>query len=343
MTRFEDELSPPFEIIEPPVWRAPIIFNSPHSGSVYPREFLAASRIDQAALRRSEDSFMDEIIADLTGRGFPIVRVNFPRSYVDVNREPYELDPRMFAGRLPSFANTRSMRVAGGLERSPASWRRPRNLFREARRRRRAQPDRSALQALSSRAAPSHQQDPSGVRRGDPRRLPLDAVGRRNAGRAQAPGCRDRRSLRHKLRRYPARCRGGNTHGTGILGGPEQTLRPAASSPNTTVIRRAGCIRFSSSSTARSTWMSGGASAVRNSAKWLTIYGAGRNAGRDPARQSRPVPGGCGIGRLRARLFFAHPCSQARASKDDPFFGSCSLKISAQEKRATRERQVAQV
>jgi N-formylglutamate amidohydrolase len=43
------------------------------------------------------------------------VRVNFPRSYVDVNREPYELDPRMFSGRLPSFANTRSMRVAGGL------------------------------------------------------------------------------------------------------------------------------------------------------------------------------------------------------------------------------------
>lgn len=115
MTQFEDELSPPFEIIEPAVWRAPIIFNSPHSGSVYPREFLAASRIDHAALRRSEDLFMDEIIADLTPRGFPIVRVNFPRSYVDVNREPYELDPRMFAGRLPSFANTRSMRVAGGL------------------------------------------------------------------------------------------------------------------------------------------------------------------------------------------------------------------------------------
>jgi len=115
LTPFEDELSPPFEIFEPTVWRAPIIFNSPHSGSVYPRSFLRASRIDHAALRRSEDSFMDEIIADLTGCGFPTVRVNFPRSYVDVNREPYELDPRMFAGRLPSFANTRSMRVAGGL------------------------------------------------------------------------------------------------------------------------------------------------------------------------------------------------------------------------------------
>jgi N-formylglutamate amidohydrolase len=115
MTRFEGELPPPFEIVEPAEWRAPIIFNSPHSGSVYPEDFLTASRIDLATLRRSEDSFMDELISALSGRGFPVVRVNFPRSYVDVNREPYELDPRMFAGRLPSFANTRSMRVAGGL------------------------------------------------------------------------------------------------------------------------------------------------------------------------------------------------------------------------------------
>jgi N-formylglutamate amidohydrolase len=115
MTRFEGELPPPFEIVEPAEWRAPIIFNSPHSGSVYPEEFLNASRIDLPTLRRSEDSFMDELISALSERGFPVVRVNFPRSYVDVNREPYELDPRMFAGRLPSFANTRSMRVAGGL------------------------------------------------------------------------------------------------------------------------------------------------------------------------------------------------------------------------------------
>src|SRR3954468_20961836 len=115
MTEFDGELSPPFEIMEPADWRAPIIFNSPHSGSGYPLDFLNASPIGLASLRRSEDSFMDELIADLSDRGFPTVRVNFPRSYVDVNREPYELDPRMFLGRLPSLANTRSMRVAGGL------------------------------------------------------------------------------------------------------------------------------------------------------------------------------------------------------------------------------------
>src|SRR5580658_2546321 len=115
MTEFDEEPPPPFEIVEPTIWRAPIIFNSPHSGSVYPDDFLKASRIDLAGLRRSEDSFMDELIAGLSGLGFPTVSVNFQRSYVDVNREPYELDPRMFSGRLPSFANTRSMRVAGGL------------------------------------------------------------------------------------------------------------------------------------------------------------------------------------------------------------------------------------
>jgi N-formylglutamate amidohydrolase len=115
MTRLEGERPLPFEIVEPAQWRAPIIFNSPHSGSAYPDGFLNASRIDLPTLRRSEDSFMDELVGDLGSRGFGVVRVHFPRSYVDVNREPYELDPRMFAGRLPSFANTRSMRVAGGL------------------------------------------------------------------------------------------------------------------------------------------------------------------------------------------------------------------------------------
>jgi N-formylglutamate amidohydrolase len=114
-TRFGGDASPPFEIVEPAELRAPLIFNSPHSGSIYPDDFLQASRIDLPTLRRSEDSFMDELIGDLSDHGFPVVRVHFPRSYVDVNREPYELDPRMFVGRLPSFANTRSMRVAGGL------------------------------------------------------------------------------------------------------------------------------------------------------------------------------------------------------------------------------------
>src|SRR5215469_12303072 len=115
MSEQSDELDPPFEILEPAEWRGPVAFNSPHSGSIYPRAFLAAARLDLAILRRSEDCFVDELLAGIVPRGNPVMRAHFPRCFVDVNREPYELDPRMFEGRLPSFANTRSMRVAGGL------------------------------------------------------------------------------------------------------------------------------------------------------------------------------------------------------------------------------------
>jgi N-formylglutamate deformylase len=109
------ELDPPFEILEPATCRGTAVFNSPHSGRVYPPAFLQMARLDMATLRRSEDSFVDELFAGVVARGHPLMRAHFPRCYVDVNREPYELDPRMFEGRLPSFANTRSMRVAGGL------------------------------------------------------------------------------------------------------------------------------------------------------------------------------------------------------------------------------------
>src|SRR5246500_4948497 len=110
-----DELDPPFEILEPAELRGPVAFNSPHSGCVYPKAFLAGVRLDLAALRPSEDGFVDELLLGVVERGHPLMRAHFPRCFVDVNREPYELDPRMFEGRLPSFANTRSMRVAGGL------------------------------------------------------------------------------------------------------------------------------------------------------------------------------------------------------------------------------------
>jgi N-formylglutamate amidohydrolase len=106
---------PPFEILAPVEQALPFIVNTPHSGRVYPEAFVAMTRLDRIGLRRSEDSFVDLLFAGAPARGAPLLKANFPRAYLDVNREPYELDPRMFDGRLPSFANTRSMRVAGGL------------------------------------------------------------------------------------------------------------------------------------------------------------------------------------------------------------------------------------
>jgi N-formylglutamate amidohydrolase len=111
----EPELDPPFDVIEPKELGSPLVFSSPHSGSVYPRRFLASARLDSMTLRRSEDAYVDELFAGAALCGAPLVCARFPRAYLDLNREAYELDPRMFDGRLPGFANTRSVRVAGGL------------------------------------------------------------------------------------------------------------------------------------------------------------------------------------------------------------------------------------
>lgn len=106
---------PAFEILTPPEVASGFVFNSPHSGAVYPLAFLNASRLDSRAIRRSEDAYVDELFIGCLGAGAPLMRAHFPRAFLDVNREPYELDPKMFDGRLPSYANVRSLRVAGGL------------------------------------------------------------------------------------------------------------------------------------------------------------------------------------------------------------------------------------
>jgi N-formylglutamate deformylase len=104
-----------FEIWEPDHQQLPFILNSPHSGRIYPKEFVENSRLDQIGIRRSEDHFVDELFFAGVRHGAPMLAANFPRAYVDVNREPYELDPTMFEGRLPPYANIASVRVAGGL------------------------------------------------------------------------------------------------------------------------------------------------------------------------------------------------------------------------------------
>jgi N-formylglutamate amidohydrolase len=93
----------------------PLVVASPHSGADYSEDFLAASRLDPLTLRRSEDSFVDEIFAAAPDLGAPFLAARFPRAYLDANREAWELDPTMFSDLLPTFVNVRSPRVRMGL------------------------------------------------------------------------------------------------------------------------------------------------------------------------------------------------------------------------------------
>ena len=77
--------------------------------------------------------------------GAPLLAARFPRAYLDVNREAWELDPTMFADTLPSFVNARSLRVRMGLARLPGS----------SPAARRSTPDASRGEAAGGRALPS--------------------------------------------------------------------------------------------------------------------------------------------------------------------------------------------
>jgi N-formylglutamate amidohydrolase len=116
MTSADDFVStPPFEVQAAAEQRVPFVFNSPHSGRHYPERFLAMTRLDRNAIRRSEDCYVEELFSGAVALGAPMLSANFPRAYLDVNREPWELDPRMFVEPVPRHANVRSARVAGGL------------------------------------------------------------------------------------------------------------------------------------------------------------------------------------------------------------------------------------
>jgi N-formylglutamate amidohydrolase len=108
---------PPFAIARPGPAAAssPLVFASPHSGSIYPAEMMAASVLDAAAIRRSEDALVDRLVEDAPAGGATLITARLARAWIDVNREPWELDQGMFEDELPDFARGRTARVAAGL------------------------------------------------------------------------------------------------------------------------------------------------------------------------------------------------------------------------------------
>ena len=265
--------------------------------------------------------FVDELIAGVVARGYPLMRAHFPRCYVDVNREPYELDPRMFDGRLPSFANTRSMRVAGGLgtvarvvgdaqeiydQRIPVddAMRRIESLYK---------PYHRALRRLFTPHA-------SRFRRGGAGRLPFDAVNGRAQGRAAAAGIRARRPLRHQLCR-----RGGRIVETTLrsLGYTVSRNKPYAGGFITEHYGNpAAGLHAIQLEINRALYMDErryrAVGRVRPSGGRLGDLG--QTAGRDPTRNAAPISRRCRIRKKRA----ACGCKRPKSREETPKEGSSS-------------------
>ena len=84
---------------EPQAAEMPLVFDSPHSGSLYPDDFSFCCPFD--ALRTAEDSYVDELYAAAPEFGAILIGALFPRSYVDPNRAADDLDPALFVGPWP--------------------------------------------------------------------------------------------------------------------------------------------------------------------------------------------------------------------------------------------------
>lgn len=112
------DIGPAFELRRagpPGAPPTPLVFASPHSGRLYPEDMMSAAALDAISIRRSEDAFVDDLIAQAPNHGAAVITANFARAYIDLNREPFELDPGMFSDILPEFARGRTARVAAGL------------------------------------------------------------------------------------------------------------------------------------------------------------------------------------------------------------------------------------
>ncbi len=82
---------------------APVVFDSPHSGSLYPEDFDHA--LPRAWVHRTADAFVHELYGEAPALGATLVHALFPRAYIDPNRAPDDIDESLLAGPWPERVN----------------------------------------------------------------------------------------------------------------------------------------------------------------------------------------------------------------------------------------------
>lgn len=120
----------PFDRIDPQNEPKPLLFTSPHSGQEYPGDFVARTNVSLQSLRSAEDAYVDQLFQGVVTHGATLLSARIARAFIDLNREPQELDPDLILGRLPSFANARSPRVSAGLGVAPRLTGDGRSIYR---------------------------------------------------------------------------------------------------------------------------------------------------------------------------------------------------------------------
>lgn len=105
----------PYTLQKPEKMSAPVLFASPHSGKIYPDAMKDALCVPLAAVRRTEDAFVEELFAAAPDQGAMLMAATYGRSVADLNRDPRELDPGMFSDGVPRPCGLPTARVEAGL------------------------------------------------------------------------------------------------------------------------------------------------------------------------------------------------------------------------------------
>jgi N-formylglutamate deformylase len=82
-----------------PTTPVPLVFDSPHSGVVYPPDFKFTA--PDELVRTAEDTHVDALFAAAPAHGATLLVAHFPRSYIDTNRHAHDLDPELIDGTWP--------------------------------------------------------------------------------------------------------------------------------------------------------------------------------------------------------------------------------------------------
>ena len=90
---------------------APVVYDSPHSGTVYPADFDAI--VARLTLRRAEDTHVETLYAAAPDHGAMLLAANFPRSYIDANRSLLDIDAELLASAWPGPINVSKKTVKG--------------------------------------------------------------------------------------------------------------------------------------------------------------------------------------------------------------------------------------
>lgn len=109
------EPAAPFVLVRPSGGELPLVVSSPHSAAAYPRAAQLRYGLGRAQLRLLDDGPVDELWRHAPAEGAVLLRAAWSRAWIDLNRDPLELDEAAIDGLPEGWARRRSQRVQAGL------------------------------------------------------------------------------------------------------------------------------------------------------------------------------------------------------------------------------------